>query len=158
MDPLQLVYPRIGTSDPSLGKQQGTRVHDNSKGFVTFQFLWSPLVLFNLWYLFSGLFPLSEVSLLSEEERDQYIPTIRTFIRVLDDSLANDGLDSKDINLLVDKCKEFSKLFPQSPCTNINNCGNMMLLGKLHYLRRTVTWQKFSGDKCGMIDINMFIL
>merc|ERR1712210_188388 len=62
-----------------------------------------------------GSFPLSEVSLLSEDERDQYIPTTRTFIRVLDD-----GLDSKDINLLVDKCKEFSKLFPQSPCTNIN--------------------------------------
>ena len=67
---------------------------------------------------FSGSFPLSEVSLLSEEERDQYIPTIRTFIRVLDDSLANDGLDSKDINLLVNKCKEFSKLFPQSPHCN----------------------------------------
>ena len=69
---------------------------------------------------FSGSFPLSEVSLLSEEERDQYIPTIRTFIRVLDDILANDSVDSKDINFLVDKCKEFSKLFPQSPCTKIN--------------------------------------
>ena len=69
---------------------------------------------------FSGSFPLSEVSLLSEEERDQYIPTITTFKRVLDDSLANDGPDPKDINLLVDKCKEFSKLFPQSPCTKIN--------------------------------------
>ena len=79
-----------------------------------------------LWYhvifdnFFSGSFPLSEVSLLSEEERDQYTPTIRTFVRVLDDILANDDVDSKDINLLVDKCKEFSKLFPQSPCTKIN--------------------------------------
>ena len=80
----------------------------------------------SVWYylifdnFFSGSFPLSEVSLLSEEERDQYIPTIRTFIRVLDDSLANNGLDPTDINFLVDKCKEFSKLFPQSPCTKIN--------------------------------------
>jgi len=67
-----------------------------------------------------GSFPLSAVSLLSEEEKDQYIPTIRTFKRVLDDSLANDGPDPKDINLLVYKCKEFSKLFPQSPCTKMN--------------------------------------
>ena len=83
-----------------------------------------------LWYyltfddFFSGSFPLSEVSLLSEEEKDQYIPTIRTFKRVLDDSLANDGPDPKDINLLVDKCKEFSKLFPQSPCTKMNLNSN----------------------------------
>ena len=57
---------------------------------------------------------------MSEEERDQYLPTIRTFKRVLDDSLANNDPDPKDINLLVDKCKELSKLFPQSPCTKIN--------------------------------------
>ena len=43
-----------------------------------------------------------------------------------------------------------------SDCFDVMVLGSPELdLGKLHYLRRTATWQKNPGDKYGMININM---
>jgi len=56
-----------------------------------------------------GSFPLSEVSLLTDEERERFLPVIRTFTSVL----KKDLIDHEEIKLLVRQSEELQKFVPE---------------------------------------------
>ena len=61
-------------------------------------------------YIFPlGSFPLSEVSLLTDEERERFLPVIRTFTSVL----KKDIIDHEEIKLLVRQSEELQKFVPE---------------------------------------------
>merc|ERR1712109_138272 len=51
-----------------------------------------------------GAFPLSDVDMMTDEERNYYLPILRRFTQ----SLQNDVIDTADINWLLDKSMELS--------------------------------------------------
>jgi len=55
-----------------------------------------------------GAFPLSDVSLMTDEERERFLPVTRTFVKVLE----NDNATPEDINLLVEQSSELANLIP----------------------------------------------
>ena len=58
--------------------------------------------------LILGAFPLSDVSLMTDEERERFLPVTRTFVKVLE----NDNATPEDINLLVEQSSELANLIP----------------------------------------------
>ena len=55
-----------------------------------------------------GAFPLSDVSLMTDEERERFLPVTRTFVKVLE----NDNATPEEINLLVEQSSELANLIP----------------------------------------------
>ena len=56
----------------------------------------------------SGAFPLSDVSLMTDEERERFLPVTRTFVKVLE----SDNATPEEINLLVKQSSELANLIP----------------------------------------------
>jgi len=57
-----------------------------------------------------GAFPLSDVSLMTDAERQQFLPSVRTFISVLE----KDNLDASEINTLLAQSRELTNLIPSN--------------------------------------------
>jgi len=57
-----------------------------------------------------GLFPLSDVSLMTDAQRQQYLPAVRTFVSVL----KKDNLDANEMNILLDQSRELLNLIPEN--------------------------------------------
>ena len=57
--------------------------------------------------IISGAFPLSDVSLMTDEERERFLPATRTFVRILE----NGNASPADLSLLL---KQSSELIPSS--------------------------------------------
>ena len=64
-------------------------------------------------FLSSGVFPLSDTSLMTEQERQQFLPVVRTFNSILEKGNA----DGADTNALLQEIQELNKLIP----TNIGS-------------------------------------
>merc|ERR1712241_1500906 len=62
-----------------------------------------------------GAFPLSDVSLMTDEEREMFLPATRSFVKVLEGNA-----DSNEINLLLEESQKLSSLIPES---GVNNLG-----------------------------------
>ena len=62
--------------------------------------------LLNLFQLFIGTFPLSDVTLMTQEERNEFIPPIRTLIDVLEDNNAN----PEQTNILLKQSMKLTEL------------------------------------------------
>ena len=60
----------------------------------------------NLFQLFIGTFPLSDVTLMTQEERNEFIPPIRTLINVLEDNNAN----PEQTNILLKQSMKLTEL------------------------------------------------
>ena len=56
-----------------------------------------------------GAFPLSDVSLMTDEERETYLPTVKAFIKVLE----NDSIDQEDLNELIEEGEKIQELMPE---------------------------------------------
>ena len=63
---------------------------------------------FKFFYSYSGSFPLSEVNLLTDEEREKFLPVVTTFASVL----KKDTLDHEEIKTLVRESEELQKFVP----------------------------------------------
>ena len=59
-------------------------------------------------FVFTGAFPLSDTSLMTNAERNQFLPVVRTFTNVLEKGNA----DPNEINQLVQETRELSNLIP----------------------------------------------
>merc|ERR1712109_300509 len=57
-----------------------------------------------------GAFPLSEVSLMTDEERQRFLPATRTFISVLE----KDSIDPSELNELLEQSRELTNLIPDN--------------------------------------------
>merc|ERR1711997_191204 len=57
-----------------------------------------------------GTFPLSEVNLMTDEERQQFLPATRTFISVLE----KDTIDPSELNTLLEQSRELTNLVPNN--------------------------------------------
>merc|ERR1712217_630492 len=57
-----------------------------------------------------GAFPLSDVSLMTDAEREQFLPSVRTFISVLE----KDNLDVSEMNTLLAQSRELTNLIPSN--------------------------------------------
>merc|ERR1712241_1599198 len=57
-----------------------------------------------------GAFPLSEVSLMTDEERQRFLPATRTFISVLQ----KDTVDPSELNTLLEQSRELTNLIPDN--------------------------------------------
>ena len=57
---------------------------------------------------FLGAFPLSDVSLMTDEERETYLPTVKAFIKVLE----NDKIDQDDLDNLIEEGEKIQELMP----------------------------------------------
>merc|ERR1711997_356921 len=57
-----------------------------------------------------GAFPLSEVSLMTDEERQRFLPATRTFISVLE----KDTIDPSELNTLLEQSRELTNLIPDN--------------------------------------------
>merc|ERR1712142_77294 len=56
-----------------------------------------------------GAFPLSDVSLMTDEERERFLPATKTFISVLE----KDTIDQDEINKLLSQSEELKELIPE---------------------------------------------
>ena len=56
----------------------------------------------------TGLFPLSDVSLMTSAERAQFLPVVRTFTSVLEKGNA----DPRETNVLLQQVRELNNLIP----------------------------------------------
>merc|ERR1712212_365315 len=56
-----------------------------------------------------GAFPLSDVSLMTDEEREKFLPATKTFISVLE----KDTIDQDEINKLLSQSEELKELIPE---------------------------------------------
>ena len=65
---------------------------------------------------FLGMFPLSDTSLMTAEERRQFLPVARTFTSILQ----KDNIDAEEMNLLLDQSRELTNRLAQS-----NQNGNI---------------------------------
>merc|ERR1712039_1102406 len=57
-----------------------------------------------------GAFPLSDVSLMTDAERQQFLPSVETFISVLE----KDNLDASEMNTLLAQSRELTNLIPSN--------------------------------------------
>merc|ERR1712241_505970 len=57
-----------------------------------------------------GAFPLSDVSLMTDAERQQSLPSVKTFISVLE----KDNLDASEMNTLLAQSRELTNLIPSN--------------------------------------------
>merc|ERR1712149_45269 len=57
-----------------------------------------------------GAFPLSDVSLMTDAERRQFLPSVKTFISVLE----KDNLDASEMNTLLAQSRELTNLIPSN--------------------------------------------
>merc|ERR1712079_800063 len=57
-----------------------------------------------------GTFPLSEVSLMTDEERQQFLPATRTFTSVLE----KDTIDPSELNTLLEQSRALTNLVPNN--------------------------------------------
>ena len=55
-----------------------------------------------------GAFPLSDVSLMTDEERETYLPTVKAFIKVLE----SDKIDQDDLDNLIEEGEKIQELMP----------------------------------------------
>ena len=62
-------------------------------------------------FLFLGAFPLSDVSLMTDEERELYLPAIKAFIKVLE----NDNIDQDEIDELIKEGEKLQVNFIKNP-------------------------------------------
>ena len=67
---------------------------------------------------FLGMFPLSDTSLMTAEEKRQFLPVARTFTSILQ----KDNIDAEEMNLLLDQSRELTNRLAQSN-QNGNNAG-----------------------------------
>jgi len=63
-----------------------------------------------------GTLPLSEVSLMTDEERQQFLPVARTFISVME----KDDIDPSELNTLLEQSRELTNLIPNNLFQQIN--------------------------------------
>merc|ERR1712193_283000 len=63
-----------------------------------------------------GAFPLSDVSLMTDEERQQFLPATRSFIKVLE----KDNLDAAEMNTLLAQSRELTNLIPGNLLTQFS--------------------------------------
>ena len=63
-----------------------------------------------------GIFPLSETSLMTPAERNQFLPVVRTFTNVLENGSANPN----EINALMQQTRTLTNLIP-------GNIGNSIM-------------------------------
>ena len=61
-------------------------------------------------FLILGAFPLSDVSLMTDAERQQFLPSVETFISVLE----KDNLDASEMNTLLAQSRELTNLIPSN--------------------------------------------
>ena len=64
-----------------------------------------------------GAFPLSNVSLMTDEERARFLPAVRTFTSVLQ----KDYVDPEEMKILMAEAKKLHALLPQNLKGSINN-------------------------------------
>jgi len=64
-----------------------------------------------------GAFPLSDVSLMTDEERERFLPAAKTFISVLE----KDRIDQNEINELIKQSEALQELIPEQWQGLINN-------------------------------------
>jgi len=57
-----------------------------------------------------GLFPLSDVSLLSDADRQKFLPSVRTFIKVPE----KDNLDANEMNVLLAQSRDLLNKIPEN--------------------------------------------
>jgi len=69
-----------------------------------------------------GAFPLSNTSLMTDEEKARFLPAVRTFTSVLQ----KDNVDPNEISLLMEQAKELSALIPGNMQDSIgSSIGNL---------------------------------
>merc|ERR1712029_596909 len=62
-----------------------------------------------------GTFPLSDVSLMTDEERATYLPAVKTFISVLQ----KDNVDPSEINTLLEQSRDLTNAIPNNPDSSL---------------------------------------
>merc|ERR1711962_1624594 len=73
-----------------------------------------------------GVFPLSDTSLMTEQERQQFLPVVRTFDSILEKGSA----DGADTNALLQEIQELNKLIPANIGSSIQGLfGNLGSFG-----------------------------
>ena len=70
-----------------------------------------------LFIFIKGSFPLSAVSLLTNEERQRFLPATRTFISVLE----KDNIDPSELNRLLEQSRELTNLIPDNLLSQFGN-------------------------------------
>ena len=68
------------------------------------------MFLFFFDFSISGAFPLSDLSLMTDEERATYLPATKTFVSVL----KKDTLDADEMNLLLQQSRDLINLVPSN--------------------------------------------
>ena len=66
-----------------------------------------------------GLFPLSDTTLMTEAERQQFLPAVRTFTNILQ----KDNLSVDDMNLLLQQSRDLTNALKQSGQDGIFGAG-----------------------------------
>merc|ERR1712241_428912 len=68
-----------------------------------------------------GVFPLSDTSLMTAEERQQFLPAARTFTSVL----KKDTIDPSELNLLLEQSRELTTKLAESNASGNSGAGNV---------------------------------
>ena len=71
----------------------------------------------NLIFELLGAFPLSNVSLMTDEERARFLPAVRSFTSVLQ----KDYVDPQEMEILMTEAKKLQALLPQNMLESLNN-------------------------------------
>ena len=66
---------------------------------------------FQTFSLFLGAFPLSDISLMTDEERELYLPAIKAFIKVLE----SDNINQDEIDELITEGEKLQVNFIMNP-------------------------------------------
>ena len=77
---------------------------------------WSSTVFLSCCYIL-GAFPLSDVSVMTDEERKRFLPAIRTFTSVLE----KENIDQNEINDLISQSEALQDLLPEGWRALIDN-------------------------------------
>ena len=67
---------------------------------------------FHFFSQFIGAFPLSDISLMTDEERELYLPAIKAFIKVLE----SDNLTQEEVDELVTEGEKLQVNFTKDSC------------------------------------------
>jgi len=88
-----------------------------------------------------GIFPLSETSLMTQAERNQFLPIVRTFTNVLENGNANPN----EINTLMQQTRTLTNLIPGNIGNSLMGLLNNNNLGGNNNFRQQNGFSGFSG-------------
>ena len=116
-------------------------LRDWSNFITKWQFLHWPWTQSNYFLIFfSGAFPLSDVSLMTDEERERFLPATQTFVSVLE----KPNLDQREIDQLIKESEALSVLIPESMreviSSSLSNLISARSGWKLSYIYTILHW------------------